>query len=237
MMQHPWVRDSGETAAEMAHARIREGILSGRLPAGTKLNQADLANELGMSRIPVRDALRALAGEGLVEDHPRRTARVASLSLGDVAELYEIRIAIEPQASAMAVSLLTETDLDEIRAALGEVDASDDAPAWLTAHDRFHELLYQRSQRPRMIELLDHARAQTRRYTWIRLDRDADEIAAEHHLILAAVERRDARSVRALIQAHLAAGYEIVSRRLAALVPATGLGAAARGGDVLAAHV
>lgn len=102
-------------------------------------------------------------------------------------------------------------------------------------------------QHPRSRNRLDRARAQTRRYTWIRLDRDPADIAAEHRLILAAAERRDPRSVRVLVEAHLTAGYEIVGRRVTALVRLGGSGPStpmrhwvierARGGDALTATV
>ena len=226
MMQNPraghrmikFAREKGATAAETALGRLRERILSGEMAAGTKLNQSDLALELGMSRIPVRDAIRALADEGLVTHDPHRTAVVASLSMEDVVELYEMRIAVEPLACSLAVPHLTEEDLGGVRRALDNLDRTEDPARWLETHDRFHGGLYRRSGRPRMISLLDRARAQTRRYTWIRLDRDADEIAAEHRLILAAAERGDPRSLRMLVEAHLTAGYETVTRRLAALM-------------------
>lgn len=239
-------RQQGTTAAETALVRLRERILSGELAAGTKLNQTKLAVGLGMSRIPVRDAIRALAAEGLVTHDPHRTAAVAPLSMGDLAELYELRIAVEPLACALAVPLLSGSDLREMRGDLDLLDATDDPGGWLEVHDRFHAGLYHRSDRPRMISLLDRARAQTRRYTWIRLDRDVAEIAAEHRLIVGAAERRDPRSLRVLVEAHLTAGYEIVSRRLAALIHSGGSGSSpaeaagvtfGRGGDALTATV
>lgn len=246
MMQHPRFgngvlrlghRPVG-TAAESVLVCLRDEILSGELAAGTKLNQAALARRFGMSRIPVRDAIRALAAEGLVTHDPHRTAVVAPLSPDDLAELYELRIAVEPHASALAVPHLTAEDLATMRAAFEVLGQADDPAGWMEAHDRFHATLYHRSGRPRMVELLDRARAQTRRYTWIRLDRDAHEIGAEHGLVLAAAERRDRRSLRVMVEAHLTASYEIVSRRLASLigsgemsqVEAAGL-AVNRGGD------
>ena len=103
-------------------------------------------------------------------------------------------------------------------------------------------------QHPRSRNRLDRAWAQTRRYTWIRLDREAVDIAAEHRLILAAAERRDSSSVRVLVEAHMTAGYEVVGRRVTALVSMgrsgpfdadTALGdrEGVRGGDALTATV
>lgn len=212
------------TAAEAALVRLRDRILTGELEPGTKLNQADLAQDLGMSRIPVRDAIRALATEGLVTHDPRRTAVVTPLSLDDLAELYELRIAVEPHASVVALPHLGEEELSSMTHHLAVMGESEDSSGWLEAHDRFHASLYHLSARPRMVALLDRARAQTRRYTWIRLDRNATEIAAEHDLILSAVRRGDARSLRAMLEAHLTSGFESVSRQLAALLQRSDLG-------------
>src|SRR5574341_2129525 len=83
-------------------ARLRERILSNELGPGTRLNQADLAVELGVSRIPVRDALHQLAAEGLVLLRGRAGATVGELSIADLQELYELREAVEPLASRLA---------------------------------------------------------------------------------------------------------------------------------------
>jgi DNA-binding GntR family transcriptional regulator len=230
MMQYPptdspvsrFGEREGTTAAESALAILRDQILTGELPPGTKLNQGDLARTLGMSRIPVRDAIRGLAAEGLVAHDPHRTAVVTPLSADDLAELYELRIAVEPHASALAVENIGGEELSSMAGDLQAMGETEDSGAWLEAHDHFHASLYHHSRRPRMISLLDRARAQTRRYTWIRLDRGAEEIAAEHDLILSAAQREDSRSLRALVEAHLVASYETVSRRLAALIHTDG---------------
>lgn len=211
------LRERSGTAAETALAALRDRILAGDLEPGTKLNQGKLARELGMSRIPVRDAIRALAAEGLVSHDPHRTAAVTPLSAADLSELYELRIALEPHASALALANISDEELAAMSDGVRSMRQAGESPAWLEAHDHFHSALYHRCERPRMISLLDHARAQTRRYTWIRLDRDAEEIATEHDLILSAARRRDPRSLRALVEAHLVASYETVSRSLASL--------------------
>ncbi|MFP3913610.1 MAG: GntR family transcriptional regulator [Actinomycetota bacterium] len=224
------------TAAESALARLRERILTGELEPGTKLNQAFLARDLGMSRIPVRDAIRALAAEGLVTHDPHRTAIVTPLSADDLTELYELRIAIEPHASALALGNVGPEELGAMTDDLRTMGEAEDSNAWLESHDRFHAFLYRHSGRPRMISLLDRARAQTRRYTWIRLDRNAGEMAAEHGLILSAAERGDHRSLETLVRAHLTASFDFVSRRLAELArtepEGTGRRLTTRGGDV-----
>lgn len=202
------------TAAESALALLRARILTGELEPGTKLNQTFLARQLGMSRIPVRDAIRALAAEGLVTHDPHRTAVVTDLSPDDLSELYELRLTIEPRASELAVRHLRPEDIEEMEGHLADMDEIAEHPAWLAIHDRFHAALYRRSRRPRMVDILERARAQTRRYTWLRLDRDARDIAAEHRLILAAARRSDAAAVRAMVEAHLTASFGTVREHI-----------------------
>ena len=209
------------TAADLALAQIRRRILTGSLRAGSKLHQEQLAVEFGMSRIPVRDAIRTLASEGLVSLQPRRTAVVTPVSLDDLAELYELRGAVEPMASALAVSKLGPADLLKMRGHLRTMNETDDHLEWLEANDAFHACLFENSGRPRMIALLRQAREQTRRYTGIRMADGRSDLDAEHRLILAAVERRDAQAVEALVRAHLISAFTVLRRELEA--PATKL--------------
>ena len=202
------------TAADDALVELRRRILAGSLVAGSKLHQAELAAALGMSRIPVRDAIRSLAAEGLVVLEPRRSAIVAPLSVNDLAELYELRLAIEPHLSALAVSKLGAADLLAMRGMLAAMEQAVDHPSWLDANDEFHAHLYRRSGRPRMMSLLDQARAQTRRYTGLRLDLGRPDLDSEHRLILAAAERRNPAAIQALVQAHLYSAYSMVRKQL-----------------------
>jgi DNA-binding GntR family transcriptional regulator len=211
------------TSAEEALNELRRRILSGSMAAGTKLHQEQLASSLGMSRIPIRDAIRTLVAEGLVLQFPRRTAVVAPISADDLTELYEIRIAIEPEASSLAVPHMRPTDLMSMRNLLQVMDTTQEHAVWLDTNDEFHGTLYRQAGRPRMVALLDQARAQTRRYTAVRLDSGQPGLHSEHQLILAAVERRDPAAVRALVQAHLISAYSILSDQVESLDQAAGL--------------
>lgn len=202
------------TAAEDALTSLRNQILSGTLRAGHKLHQEELAESLGMSRIPVRDAIRSLVAEGLVLQAPRKTAQVAPLTQDDLTDLYQLRLAVEPVASALAVARLTASDIADMRSHLLTMEATVDHSEWLEANDAFHAALYRQSGRQRMIALLDLARAQTRRYTDVRLAEGPPDLDSEHRLIFRAVERRDAASVRSLVEAHLYSGHSTVMRQL-----------------------
>ena len=101
-------------AAEQAARALREDIMSGALPAGARLGEADMAGRLSVSRTPVREALSRLAAEGLVELQPGRGARVTSWSQAELAEIFELRLALEPYAVRRAVPELSGGDLDEL---------------------------------------------------------------------------------------------------------------------------
>ena len=121
-MQTPADTIDRDSTVDRCHAALLEGILSGRWEAGARLRQEQLAAELGISRTPLREALRRLASEGLVEILPQRGARVAALGRGLVIDSYYARLAIETEAARIAARRATETDLGAMRDAVDELD-------------------------------------------------------------------------------------------------------------------
>lgn len=210
-MPREFPRTAGQTAAQL----IREQILSGALPPGATLNQNELATAMGMSRIPIRDALRSLAAEGLVEMRAHATASVSPLSLDDLAELYEIRLSLEPELCARALPSLTADDLVELEQALEALEAASEDDDWLVLNDAFHEILYRRSGRPRTIEIINRARQATARYTRVYHRFDQQTVDAEHRLIFEAAKAGHGRRLSSLIAAHLSDGYETMLRYVA----------------------
>lgn len=140
--------DHPRTAGQSAAIAIRRRILSGNLAPGAPLNQNDLAVELGMSRIPIRDALRLLAAEGLVQLRAHATASVTPLSLDDLEELYELRLALEPSLCRIAAPHLTAADLLELEEKLDEMGTLTDPDRWPALNNEFHHILYGRSAGP-----------------------------------------------------------------------------------------
>ncbi len=203
-----------ETAGQHAYRQIRERILSGELRSGERLNQRQLAHGLGMSRIPVRDALRLLAADGLVDVKAHTTATVTPLSRDDLRELYELRVALEPMLCRLA---LAHVDREDIAAMAGEMAAMDGAASaddWQLANNAFHARLYRRSERPRTIEIIARTRQQTDRYTRLHLAVHRAGAAVEHRLILDAVRAGQVDRLESLVRAHISAGYETILRRL-----------------------
>src|SRR5947209_5967811 len=109
-------RHDNVTAQELVLASVRDAILAGVLDPGARLRQEELAELFGTSRIPVREALRALEYEGLVRSEPHRGFTVTSLDADDVEEVYDLRIVLESHAIRLAVPLLTDEDLVELEA-------------------------------------------------------------------------------------------------------------------------
>lgn len=199
----PAPRTAGQVAAEM----IRQQILTGALAPGATLNQNRLAEAMEMSRIPIRDALQILSAEGLIVQRAHSTATVAPLSLGDLEELYELRLAIEPTLSRKALDNVRPANIERMRQALEEMDNADDVQ-WLSINRRFHAELYRRADRPRTVEILDRVRRATDRYILVHHPVDRTNVRKEHELILDAVEAGHERRVEALVAAHLSDGYE-----------------------------
>lgn len=206
------------TAGQVATTLIREKILSGDLPPGAELNQNELAAALGMSRIPIRDALRSLGGEGLIVLRAHSTATVAPLSIADLQELYDIRVAIEPKLSRQALDHMDGEEVDALRSALEHLEGADDR-SWSSANVAFHRAIYTNAPKPRTIEIIDRAREATDRYVrmYHQLDRATDR--EEHRQIYDAVVARQGRRLEALITAHLSAGYETMLAYLQELSP------------------
>jgi DNA-binding GntR family transcriptional regulator len=210
-----------ETSGQTATRILRDKILAGDLDPGTKLNQHHLAAELGMSRIPVRDALRSLASEGLVEVRAHTTAVVSQLSTRDLQELYELRIAIEPSLGRLAVPGLTERHLDEMEALLVILEATKDTNDWLALNNRFHETMYAAADRRRSLDMVRTIRRQTDRYTAVYVVLNHPVVDAEHRMIHEAAKSGQAVRLEALLTAHISGSYEQMLRYLSAEETAT----------------
>lgn len=149
---------------ESVAEQLREEILDGRLPAGSRLVETELADRFGVSRGPIRDALAELARAGLAVDLPRRGTFVSSLTETDLAEVYVLRRAIEEAAIPLAVARATEADIADLFEILADVEAAygrdDLAAAWETDM-AFHRAFCRLSGNGRLLALFDHLASQT----------------------------------------------------------------------------
>jgi DNA-binding GntR family transcriptional regulator len=187
--------------------RLRAAILSGRLAAGTRINQDRMAAEHGVSHIPVREALRRLEAEGLVTFAPRRGFFVARLSAADAAELGEMRAALEPLALRLALPRLGDAALDAAEAAIEASERAADLAAWAKWNWRFHRGLYAPCARPRLLETLENLWRGADRYlrvVWQAADWQ-ERSQREHRAILRACRKGDGEKAAALVAGHVTA--------------------------------
>jgi DNA-binding GntR family transcriptional regulator len=184
---------------------LREAILRGILVAGQQLRQDEIARELGVSHIPVREALRQLEAEGLVRLRPYRGFEVSELSPEEVEELYEIRIPLECQALKLALPHLTEQDLERAAQVLDAIDAEEDPSRWSQLNTEFHAVLYTPSGRQRLLNLIRTLRTNVDRYLrlYISVMHRKQYSQREHRKILEAVRLKDPAAAVAALEEHL----------------------------------
>ncbi len=206
-----------QTLTGMTLMALRDRILQGGFPDGEPLRQDAIADELGVSRIPVREALRQLEAEGLVTFHPHRGAVVTTLSLEEIAELFELRAEIESDVLRRSIPLMTT---DDHRAATEILDTYDTAlrngevSAWGALNWRFHSALYAPANRPFTLGIVSKLHQHSDRYLRMQLALTHGETRArqEHRAILAAAKKRDTRKAAQLMRGHiLGAGRSLVS--------------------------
>src|SRR5256714_5267481 len=140
-----------QSVVDHVYSALRERILSGDLPRGTKLRQASLAEQLGVSRTPLREALRRLATEGLVEFLPNRGATGSKLDFGDMRDAWSARVALEPGAARLAAERCDDGAISAMRDAVAEQRrVGDDRDASFAANRRFHLALAAASGNPHL---------------------------------------------------------------------------------------
>lgn len=194
-----------ERAPEQITDRLREAIVSGSLQPGDRLLQEELAERLGVSRMPVREALRRLEAEGLVVLQPYRGALVADLSSLELQEIYEIRIALETLALRLGIPNMDVVKLDAIEVTLRQMDAEDDSSSWLNLNTEFHTYLYESAERPLLIDHIKSLRNKSDRFLRLfasRRDR-TKQAQREHWAIFNACQKRHIEEACQLLQEHL----------------------------------
>lgn len=203
--------------------RIRAAILEGKVPAGTWLRQEALAKELGVSHMPVREALRELASEGLVEHVPYCGMRVASFPIEDLEDLYACRALLEGMAARAAAQRITGAELAALRRLLDGMKRKlgpKQLAQYRALNHRFHEAVFHASGRRFLVKMLEQiwATFPTMLFSHVALAahvplpaRDAIDVS-EHEEILAALERHDPAAAERAVRRHIAnAGRALVA--------------------------
>jgi DNA-binding GntR family transcriptional regulator len=208
--QPPNAEPGFTTKSDLAYTRVRGLILSGELAPGAVLPQATLAQTIGMSTTPLREALRRLKQDGLVELDAHRDARVRPLDATEARDLLELRRSLDPLAASLAAQRRSEADLADVRAALDGLEALSASPsiAQLESHHRFHAAIHRASHNTLLVDVLDGLWVKTDRYRRHglaagRSDEEREARATEHRLLFEAVRDGDADTAAELMRRHV----------------------------------
>ena len=198
--------------SDRAYYRIRELIVSLTLPPGSILNERELMEELGLGRTPVREALRTLAREQLVEVYPRRGIFVSGVDVGDLAGLSEVRVALESAGARLAAERATPEDRERCSELLDELERvanEDDERALIQLDQRIHRHVYDCTHNPFLARTLEEYYVLTLRIWFIALDRVArlEDAVREHRELLRAIRDGDQNTAEEVMRRHVA-GFE-----------------------------
>ncbi len=187
------------TAQDLALVTLRQAILDGTIEPGARLRQEDLADVFEASRIPVREALRALEHEGLVTSEPHRGFTVTTLDADQIEEIYDLRSVLEGHAVRLAIPLLTQQDLDELQQIYDEMLAARDPEEELARRERFYLRLYSVTAKPRLVGLIARLRQEVSRSLRWKLVQHSPRY---HEAFFDAIKRGDADTAELELTTH-----------------------------------
>ena len=210
---------------EQVARQLRQLILDGVLAPGSRLSERQLGDQLGVSRTPLREALRALAGEGLVELLPRRGAQVARLRPEDVAHIFPVMEALEALAGALACEAMSDAQVSHARGLHQRLVAAykaGDEDAFFTHNRQIHEHILAGAGNPVLLKIYEGLSGQMRRARYMALNNKKEWrlAVAEHEMIIDALTNRDSERLSAALSAHLKSKREKIIKNLVTDAPA-----------------
>ena len=187
---------------------LRQAILRGELQPGERLLEIHLADKLGVSRTPIREAIRKLELEGLVLMIPRKGAVVAEITEKSLRDVLEVRRALEELAMKLACEKILDEEIKELKVAAKEFEdalKTGDVTVYAEADVKFHDIIYRTTDNQRLIQLLYNLREQMYRYRveYLKRDDSHDTLLAEHQYIIETLEKRNADEAIKAICAHI----------------------------------
>lgn len=202
---------------------LRDDILNGVLAPGLQIRQEALAGRFGVSRVPVREALRQLETEGLVTTELHRGAFVSSPTLEEVEEMLDVRIALETRALKLAIPNLTREILAKARKILDTYDHSDEPQEWRDLNLSFHLTLYAACSRPRLVKMIEDVVLMNSHFmrTYISATVGRTGAQAEHRELLNACAAGDSRRALRLLETHIEHTRAALRRKRNAIRPAS----------------
>ena len=209
-------RPRKQATHELVASVLREAITSGQLKANEPLPQDEIAAQLSVSHIPVREALRQLESEGLVTYQPNRGATVSSLTPEEIREIYDIRRILETDAVRRAATRLSAAQFGHAAGLLDRSERTDDGAEWGSLDIEFHRTVYDLSDRPRLEELITGLLRRVDRY-WLShglMLKHRETFEREHRALLAALKQRDAAESSRILAEHLAGASDYLITEL-----------------------
>ncbi|MDQ1197458.1 GntR family transcriptional regulator [Agrobacterium sp. SORGH_AS 787] len=196
------------TAEEEAYVHLQQALRQGRYKAGDRLIPEEIAADIGMSRMPVREAFRRLAADGLVTLRPNRGCIVAGLTLEEIREAFEIRSVLEGLAVRLATPRMTTETFEELERLLERMERAGQSGSgdWVLRHQEFHALIYGLSGRPKLIRQINALHVMIEPYMRIWFDYVEKPLSArqEHERLIDVLKSGNTRDAEAVMQDHIA---------------------------------
>lgn len=200
-----------QTKEEYVADFLREGIISGQFPRGSKLKQAQIAEMIGTSITPVREAIKLLEAEGFILGSSHRGAIVAPFDINATEEITDLRVTLECKLGLKAVNRLSKKDIDDLRDLQDQIEAASergDRDAVRSINYRFHELIYQAADLPQTLRFV---RTLWARYPFDlinKLDNRIDRASQEHREMLSALIARDEAAFLSALRTHIRSAWD-----------------------------
>jgi DNA-binding GntR family transcriptional regulator len=199
-------------------AALRKGIREGRFAPGDELIQEELATRLGVSRIPLREALRILSGEGLVTLKHGQGAFVTKLNVREVEELYELRLRLEPPLAPDIVAHSSNSDYQKLRQLGDDMRsiAAEDPPRWSELNYEFRSLMYSLTGKPQTMRIISQLLNLVEPYSrvYVYLLAATDRVEQEHEAMLEAIREQDEERLSSYIRLHLEGARETLAKAM-----------------------
>ena len=214
--------DSYQPLREVVCESLREAIRSGVLKPGERIMEIQLAEELGVSRTPVREAIRKLELEGYVVMMPRRGTYVASMSIRDINEIFEIRTALESLSNGLAADHITDDELEHLQRLLviiGGYIKEGNIEKIVETDIEFHDLLYHAARNERLVGIISNLRDQLTRFRTLSMSYPGrlEETLEEHRLIVDAIASGDRKSASRAAERHMENSEKTLLKAMEAL--------------------
>jgi len=187
---------------------LRDAICSGYFPSGMRLIESELAGKMKVSRTPLREAMRQLEAEGMVEIVPNKGAKIISCSRDDIKEIYSIWSVLEGFASSMAIENIGSSEVNDLKKLQRRLETEElqaDKRKYFMADKEFHEVLLRGCRRPRLLKLIKMQRNLANRYWFVLslIPSIIDKTISEHREILSALDSGDSCHIRHIVEEHI----------------------------------